>query len=409
VVRLQTRRRERPVLAPDGRILALLAQDQVTATTPAGAGVAKASSPITQWSELEVELAEGDRDLLREIGIRMGTSGAVAASSPSKLARALQDRAPQPRTSSSPPTGSAGAILLAHLTAQVRRLESNDPLVRADAPDAVHQMRVASRRLRSTLTTFRPLFDRALTEPLRDQLQWLGTVLGAARDAEVIRDHLIALVTAEPPDLVLGPVRERIVTTLTDRYRAAHDGVLAELDSERYFALLDDLDRLVTDLPLLASAVDRAGKPDKADKLLLPLVGKSWKTLERLHRTLEEQADPIRRDLALHDLRKAAKRARYAGEALTSHYGDDAARWATAMEAVQEILGAHQDTVVIRDQLRLLATQAHAAGEDTFSYGRLHALEQARADSTAQQFTPIWERAADPALRRWLDHRGGRA
>jgi CHAD domain-containing protein len=235
-------------------------------------------------------------------------------------------------------------------------------------------------------------------------------VLGSARDAEVIRDHLIALLTAEPADLVLGPVRDRIVTTLTDRYRTAHDDVLAELDTERYFGLLDDLDRLLTDPPLLPAAA-RAGK---ADTVLLPLVAKGWKAMQRLHRTAETQADPVLRDpvlrdLALHDLRKAAKRARYAGEALTPHYGADAAGWATAMEAVQEILGDHQDTVVIREHLLRLAAQAHAAGENAFSYGRLHALEQGRADSTAHQLTPTWEQAADPGLRRWFDRRGGRA
>ena len=62
----------------------------------------------------------------------------------------------------------------------MRRL---DPAVRLDADDAVHKMRVAVRRLRSTLATYRRLLDRDVTEPLRDELKWLGGVLGAVRDA----------------------------------------------------------------------------------------------------------------------------------------------------------------------------------------------------------------------------------
>ena len=289
-------------------------------------------------------------------------------------------------------------MVTAHLAEHVRRMRAYDPLVRADADDAVHQMRVATRRLRSSLATFRPLFDRGVTDPLRDELQWLGEVLGAARDAEVIRDRLRELVAAEPGDLVLGPVQARIVTTLGTRYRAAHDAVLAELDGPRYAALLASLDRLLADPPLTPAARRPAGR------VLRPLVARTWQRMCRLHdAVLAVPSDDVpRRDAALHELRKAAKRARYAGEAMVPAHGRPARRWAARMESVQEVLGTHQDTVVIRTTLRELGVAAHLDGENAFTYGRLHALEQARAEAGTVDHRPQWERAADPRLHRWL-------
>ena len=430
VVRLRTRRVERPVLASDGRVLAEIAEDEVSASAPSANG---AQTSVSAWSELEVELVEGPGEVLAAISERVVRAGALPSASPSKVSRALSDRLDLlgrgPGSGSVAngrpilPERSAGAVVLAHLAEHVRRLQANDPLVRADEHDAVHQMRVATRRLRSALATFRPLFDRDVTDPLREELQWLAGVLGAARDAEVIRDRLRHLVDAEPGDLVLGPVQARIITTMGTRYRRAHATVLSELDGRRYFDLLEALDRLV-DQPAVTEVA--AGK---ADKVLLPLVAKSWKKMKRLHRAAQqlqrsaEDADRAEHldhphglppgslvdvtgqsaaDLALHELRKAAKRARYAGEAVTARYGKDARRWAGAMEAIQETLGGHQDTVVVRAQLRELAVAAHLDGESAFTYGRLHALEQARAGSTVRDYRPDWKRATQPALHRWL-------
>ena len=297
---------------------------------------------------------------------------------------------------SRPADGSAAAVVLAHLEQHIGRLQARDPLVRADAPDAVHQMRVATRRLRSALATFRPVVDRRVTDPLREELKWLGEVLGAARDAEVIRDHLTAMVQAEPDDLVLGLVQQRITIEMGSRHRAAHDHVVAELDGQRYRDLLDTLDRLLAEPPFVEAAAR------DADDVLLPLVAATWKRVKRLHRAAAAEPDPARRDPLLHDIRKAAKRARYAGEALVPTHGAPAKTWAQAMESIQETLGAHQDTVVIRQTIREIAVAAHLAGENAFTYGRLHALEQARADATALDYQPDYDRASRTKLHRWL-------
>ena len=78
--------------------------------------------------------------------------------------------------------------------------------MRRDEPDAVHKMRVGTRRLRSTLKTFRPLYDRDTTDRLRAELRWLAESLGHVRDAEVLAARLGRALDAEPDELVLGPV-----------------------------------------------------------------------------------------------------------------------------------------------------------------------------------------------------------
>ena len=105
---------------------------------------------------------------------------------------------------------SARELVYARLTELVDELLLHDPLVRAEAPDAVHRMRIASRRLRSNLATYRPVLDREATDPVRDELRWLGQVLGCARDSEVQAVHVERALDELDPELVRGPVRARL-------------------------------------------------------------------------------------------------------------------------------------------------------------------------------------------------------
>src|SRR5581483_10955800 len=109
--------------------------------------------------------------------------------SPSKLVHALADRMPAPPAAPRG-RGRADRALFDYIAAQRDALIANDPGVRRGDPDAVHDMRVALRRLRSTLHTFRPALDTARTEPLREELKWLGQVLGAVRDNDVLAEKL---------------------------------------------------------------------------------------------------------------------------------------------------------------------------------------------------------------------------
>jgi CHAD domain-containing protein len=120
------------------------------------------------------------------------------------------------------------------------------------------------------------------------------------------------------------------------------------------------------------------------------------------HRVRKEQDRVARRyraaagrpgdDVAMHDLRKAAKRLRYTAEAWEADGGSDARQLATAAKRLTQHLGERQDTVVVRTHLLRLAEAAAAEGEPTFTYGRLHAREQARAEALDAVLPALWER-----------------
>lgn len=387
VAELRTSRTVHPLLDDRSRILLELVDDTVEARRP--------DSEAITWREWEVEVVAGDPSLLDAVEPRIQAAGGSPSAAASKVARVLP-AAPSP---SRPPLDgkatTAGDVLVAHLREQVRELVQRDPDVRRDEDDAVHKMRVATRRLRSALSTFRPLLDRERTDPLRDELRWLAGSLGAARDAEVLHARIVALVAEQPADLVLGPVRTKVDELLLGRYRRAHDGVLEDLDSERYLSLLDALDALLADPPLTALAGKRATTvlpqlAARADRRLTHAV-------EAVARAEGTDQDPL-----LHEARKLAKRLRYACEAVAPAIGRPAARLASAAESVQEVLGEHQDSVVTRGVLRELGAGSTRSGQNGFTFGRLHALEQARAEQGQEQWRGVWGKASRRRLRRWL-------
>lgn len=371
VLMLRTRRVVHKLQDEQGRVLAEVCDDRVTA---------QADGQQKTWREWEAELAAGDDALLDEIENRLLDAGAQPAKGPSKLARALGDRIPQPPAAlhlTEDP--GIGDVLTAYVREQVAELKRRDPDVRRDAADAVHKMRVAMRRLRSALATYRPVLDRTATDPVRDELRWLGQQLGPARDAEVLREHLLELVDAEPGELVMGPVRKHIDGRLKAQYREAHKHALEALDDERYFRLLDVLDDLAAAPPL-------TGGDRPAHEVLPGLLKHDRRRLaKQASRALDDPSDT-----ALHETRKAAKRVRYAAESTAGVLGDKTRKLSNSMQNLQDVLGAHQDTVVARPALRQLAVQAHLDGGNAFSYGRLHALEQARADESVRDFVDLW-------------------
>ncbi|MGZ4598396.1 MAG: CYTH and CHAD domain-containing protein [Oryzihumus sp.] len=367
LVRISTTRQVHRLIGDGGVLLAWLVDDQVTATP------LRTDSGTSSWREWEVELTdEGGRELWDALDAVVGAAGASRSDSGSKLARSLGEGAPEPP----PPArlsrrSSAGDVLREALTTQVEALKTQDAAVRRGAGDSVHQLRIASRRLRSTLATYRPLLrDPDAAQTVRDELQWLGLGLNTARDTQVMQARLASLLEQEPEPLVVGPVQERIAAELTKRFVTGLREGLALLDQERYFRLLDALDALVV-APLTA----RADKP--AGTVVHALVGRNRRRLRRAARRAERADDRDQRDLALHEVRKAAKRLRYAAETARPALGKPMKKLARRAKALQDVLGEHQDGVVCRALLVDLATSATAHGESAFTYGRLHAHEEA--------------------------------
>ncbi|MGA5870598.1 CHAD domain-containing protein [Streptomyces cinereoruber] len=404
VVRLRSARDVRRLLDADGGLLAELSVDTVRARRlPKG--------PRASWTEIEVEAADdADPGILDAVEKQLRKAGVRPSDAPSKLARALAETTPEdarpdtgrPGASGEPGTapsgasgrpappaapGTAGAAVLAYVREQAEAIVALDPAVRRDLPDAVHQLRVACRRLRSALKTYRSVLDRNATDPLGDELKWLAGELGVARDQEVLAERLRGRLTDMPRPLRLGPVKARLRIWDTARTKDARRKAVAALDSDRYLALLGRLDALLADPPLR----EAAGRD--AAKVLARAVRKDHARLAaRVDRALS-LAPGHERDLALHEARKAAKRTRYAADAARPTLGKPAKKFSKRVKKVQSLLGEHQDAVVARATLRDLAVQAHAASETAFTWGLLYGREEAAADAAERELPEVWARA----------------
>jgi len=280
----------------------------------------------------------------------------------------------------------AGTVVLAYVAKQADAIRATDPLVRRGAPDSVHAMRVACRRMRSTMQSFRMVLDRDRTDALVAELRWLAGQLGGARDLEVQEERIGAAVAALPPELVLGPVAAEVTRFFAGRRAGASDTADEALDSDRYRALLGAIDALLADPPFLPAAEAPA-------RVLLPAaVATAVRRTRRALRRADAQAGGPERDEHLHEMRKAAKRLRYAAEAVGSVRGRPAGRLVKQVKAVQELLGEHQDSVVARELLRELGAAAPAEGGNGFTFGWLSRDEQARSERAEAALDATWAR-----------------
>lgn len=404
VARITTERTVRRLSDPTGRVLLELADDRVTGQRLSSLeGSGDAAGAAVHWREIEVELGDGvGDDLLDALDARLREHGLTRSTAGSKLAHVVAGGRPRPATKGRKPkavpvTGksASGDVVMTYLREQVAQIRAQDLPVRLDAPDALHKMRVATRRLRSALRTFKPLFDTDVTRPLGNELKWLAAELGAARDAEVMRDRVRTTVAEAGVDPAVLAGADAALAELGQAYRDAHDRVLAELDGDRYRAILSTLRTLVDRPPLRRPATGAAAK------VLPPLVARTYKRVRRYVEQAAALPDGAERDERLHDARKAAKMSRYAGESVSAVFGDDAGDFAAAMEAVQEALGEHQDSLLTRERLHALALRS-TSSEVAFLYGRLHAREESRAGEMQQHFDKAWKAAGRTSLHRWL-------
>ncbi|OAA23620.1 hypothetical protein UG55_103556 [Frankia sp. EI5c] len=397
VARLVTLRTARRLRDEAGTDLAEVVDDQVSATTLGPAAT------VQKWREIEVELGAGDPGVLDEVERLLTSAGADRSASASKLAQVLGPALTEGAGPDVPPPAAklrrrtpAGTVIRAYLIAQVATLIATDPRVRLDAPDAVHRMRVACRRTRSTLRTFAPFFPADLVAHLDGELRDLAGSLSAARDAEVQIAYFTERLDDLPAELVRGDAAAALAGHLAADQSAAREQALAMLRSERYLRLVDDLLELVR-----APLTGLARKP--AEKVLPGLLREADRRMNK--KVARAAALPIgyERDQLLHSARKQAKRLRYAAEAVGPVYGAPAAAFARLAESMQELLGTHQDATIARGLLRDWGVRAQEAGEaSAFTLGVLLGLEEHRARTAERDFFDLWPDASARRHRRWF-------
>jgi len=324
--------------------------------------------------------------------------GAAPAATASKLVRALGDAVPETTAGKQDERApqETAHLLLALVAQQTEEQLRQDAAVRAEQAEGVHKLRIAARRIRSAPHDLPDAARAGGREPAARGAALAGQALGPARDAQVLREHLDAVVDAETPELVLGPVLRRIDAELGAAHRAGIEEARRVLDSERYFRLLDALDELVAVPPLTS-------RGHVASRELVPrLLAQDDKKLRTAVRDVGRTEDPDSRDLAMHEARKKAKRLRYAAESAIPVFGKRAKSYSKKVKKLQTTLGLHQDSVVARGKLRELGIQANLSGENGFTFGRLHALEEWRADRAERDFYAAWDKLPAKKIRRWI-------
>lgn len=270
-------------------------------------------------------------------------------------------------------------LVAAYLTEQLTILVDAPTHIRA-GEDVTHPTRVAVRRTRSTLRVFPELFEVPKAGRLDDELRWWAATLGAVRDLDVQSKRLTAALDAVPDDLAMGPVRRQLAEFVAVRRGAAMAELHEALDSPRYRTLDTLLRAWRADPPFTEAADVPAGK-----------VARYVKRADRkTHRRLARASKAYRHGAAdadelLHRARKSGKRHRYAVELAVPVLGKKADTIVAERKEFQELLGEHQDSVVAEGLLRELGVLASTSGENGFTWGLLHAREQAAAARVVEE------------------------
>lgn len=267
-------------------------------------------------------------------------------------------------------------------------LRTHEPGVRAgDDADAIHDMRVAVRRLRAAVRAFAPgapVSERFLAAELR----WLGRALGEVRDLDVQTELLRNYLSRRPAQTreVLAPFSAQ----LADERAARHVRLRAALDSPRYARLLQRLDRFAR------GDYRRSTERDAASEPIAELGGRAVKhALRRVEKRAEHAvAAPAPPAEDLHLLRIRAKRLRYLLEFLGDLLGKPGRRVVKRLVRLQDLLGAHHDAVVAVAFIRRHLERDTLGAAERSALARFASAQQRLANRARTGFHEAWKEFA---------------
>ena len=376
VARLHTVRERVRLVDTAGAVVAEVVSDQVAAHALRGGAT-------TPFREVKVALRSpaAQRDVGDRLEARLRTAGAVSAPPIPTLARALGLLTSPPDVQVEPGDASAAEAVRSAIARSVHRFLLHDPgLVGDENPEDVHQARVALRRLRSDLRTFAPLLDPEPTARLRGEAGWFGSLLGGVRDADVMAARLRRGAAARPASDQAA--LESLLARLEAERRVARSALLAGRGEDRFLDLVDAL------VAAAAASPPTPAAAAPAHEVLPRLVRRRWRRVRRAQAAISEHPT----DAELHRLRIQAKRLRYAAEAAASVGGGRTRRLARAAAALQDVLGEHQDAVVLEAWLRTCAAAGPAPV--TLVADELLVSERERAARMREEWPAAWRRLA---------------
>ena len=332
------------------------------------------------FSEIELEQLAATRKELARLESALRKSGAERTNGAGPLEQALV-REPQPEL---PLPSTSLEQLRPYLREQYARMLAHDPGVRVGKnPEGLHQMRVATRRLRSVLNTAAPILDPAWVTEMRSELAWLGGELGPARDLDVLIPYLREEAgRLDPADRkALAPLFKKLVNSRA----VARRRVLKALRSERYLALLASIEASAT------------GPPPGGVGSLRAEVKNEFKRLRKAMRQVEREPT----DEAIHQARINGKRARYATELLEDELGKPGLKLLAAAKEFQDAAGEHHDAVVAEARIRALLRGIRVQ-RTALAAGILVSRQRDRRDAAAAALPKAWRRYEEAAGRVWV-------
>jgi CHAD domain-containing protein len=272
--------------------------------------------------------------------------------------------------------------------AALRRLLSFDPHARLGEPEGVHQLRVSARRLRSVLRTFAPILHAEKTGPVIEDLRWLGQVLGDVRDLDVLDERLRS--EADPEEV--APIFE----ALAARREVAAGVLTTALCSPGYLDFIERVMQLTADDTLTVES------PGACQEVLPSLVERMWKKLRKAGRALDLESP----EAGFHRARILAKRARYSAEVIAGFLKPKAKReledFAEGAEAVQTILGGHQDAAFARTTLLQIAAGHPGDKQLNASVRALVERQEQDAKAKREEFFEEWPKLDRKKNTKWV-------
>jgi CHAD domain-containing protein len=344
--------------------------------------VMKDGGVLQRFRELEIEQVNGKDSTLPDLERQLRRAGASDHDGRPKLFRALSLVAP-----GSEPPPAPDAPVMAHvkwvLAHHVRWLLAHDPGTRLGRePESLHQMRVATRQLRAVLRATRPLLVPEWANSLRDELRWLGQLLGPARDLDVqlayFRGESAALDARDRRPLT------QFIAHLETQRNNVQEVLLNELKSERYLDLIRRLQQAAQDPTVVESPVT-----------LRDLAMQEFTKLRKAIRLAGQAPN----NATIHKTRIKTKRARYAAELAEPTVGKPATRFINKARVVQDVLGMHQDAIQAEAHIRTFLKQSTNV-RAAFVAGRMVERQRQRREKAREKM---------PRLLRGLLKRGEKA
>ena len=329
--------------------------------------VMKDGATLQRFRELEIEQVNGKKSSLPDLERQLRQAGAEDHDGRPKLFRALSLVTSDPE-----PLPASDAPALAHVRWALARhtqwLVTHDPGARLGRePESLHQMRVATRQLRAILRTAKPLLIPEWADSLRDELRWLGRLLGPARDLDV----QLAYFRKESTSLDARDRRplSSFIAQLEAQRINAQEILLNELKSARYLDLVRRLQQAAHHLTTVESTLTSRD-----------LAKQEYTKLRHAIR----QAGRAPNSATIHEVRIKTKRARYAAELAGSTVGKPATRFINKARAVQDVLGMHQDALQAETYIRTFlkhSTSTRAA----FVAGRMVERQRRRREKARKK------------------------